>query len=256
MNTPEETELNRLEAEQADLTEQLATSELELENTQTNLQRFRIRYYEGVGRLYVEMDSMDARIAALHAERNPADADLRREAEELRVRAEESASEVGVDASAPVPPPPVIDADTRAAYRRAAMLMHPDRATMDAERDRRNGFMARLNKAYEAGDLEQIQIIMSEFGSDPEAVAGGDVGSRIVKALRRIAQIRKRLAAIEEEMAALQQDDMYLLMQSVQETEAMGVDPLKELAEDLLRQISERRIEIEVLLAEEGEGFA
>ncbi|MFI3188166.1 MAG: hypothetical protein QX190_01200 [Methylococcales bacterium] len=42
--------------------------------------------------------------------------------------------------------------------------MHPDRATTDAKRDRRNIIMAKVNVAYAKGDQAAIEKLMIEFG--------------------------------------------------------------------------------------------
>lgn len=64
------------------------------------------------------------------------------------------------------------------------------RSASDAERKRRNEIMAKVNRAYETGDLETIEKLIVEFGQDPEAILGDDIGSRMIKAVRRITQLR------------------------------------------------------------------
>jgi hypothetical protein len=51
--------------------------------------------------------------------------------------------------------------------------------------------MALVNIAYERGDQMAIDKIIQDFGQDPEAIVGEDTASRIVKAIRRIAQLRR-----------------------------------------------------------------
>ena len=41
--------------------------------------------------------------------------------------------------------------------------MHPDRATSDIERERRNVMMAKVNCAYENGELATIEKLIVEF---------------------------------------------------------------------------------------------
>jgi hypothetical protein len=60
--------------------------------------------------------------------------------------------------------------------------------------------MAQVNLAYERGDQKAIEKIIEEFGEDPEAIVGEDIASRIVKAIRRIAQLRHRLAEAQQEI--------------------------------------------------------
>jgi hypothetical protein len=80
------------------------------------------------------------------------------------------------------------------------MLMHPDRATSEAERARRTHMMAQVNLAYERGDHAALEKLIIEFGADPESITGVDAASRMMKSTRRIAQLRRRIAEIEQEL--------------------------------------------------------
>jgi curved DNA-binding protein CbpA len=148
--------------------------------------------------------------------------------------------------SQPVPPQP-LTADIKQAYRRAARLMHPDRATTEAERQRRTDLMSQVNRAYENGDQRTIERLIEEYGRDPEAIAGDDIGSRIVKAIRRIAQLRRRLEEVRHDLEALQQSELFQLREGIEDGEASGGDPLGDLAQQLERELAERRARLEML---------
>ncbi|MDD2800491.1 MAG: J domain-containing protein [Methylococcales bacterium] len=242
---PEEQELNRLESVQNELEEQVTSAELSLETLKTELSQFNHRYNQSVGRLYVELDELDAQIALVQAGQHPDDVEAQFRAQAAQEQAQKSAEEAGLIASKP--PPPKITPEIRQAFRQAAKLMHPDRATSDAERDRRNIMMAQVNRAYESGDLAAIEKLIVDFGQDPEAIKGDDTGARLIKAFRRIAQLRRRLAEAQQEIAEQRQHELYELMTTVLETEAMGGDPLTDLAQQLIEQISERKIQLEML---------
>lgn len=243
---PEEQELERLEAEQAALEEQVASAELELETLKVELAQFQYRYYQGPGRLYVELDEWDARIAMVEAGQYPDDVEAQFRAQAAQEQARRSAEEAGIIEKKP-PPPVEITPETKQAFRKAAKLMHPDRATSDAERKRRNDMMAKVNRAYENGDLETIEKIIVEFGQDPEAIQGDDIGSRMIKAIRRNAQLRNRLVDIGNALAELRNHELYELMVTVKEAEAMGGDPIGDLVQELLKLISERKIKHEMM---------
>jgi chromosome segregation ATPase len=115
--------------------------------------------------------------------------------------------------------------------------------------------MASLNLAYEHGKINEIHRLMAEFGSDPEAVVGEDVASRIVKAIRRIAQLRRRLSELNAEMGSFQQTDVYQLKQTIETAEATGENPLEELASELAREIAKREAELRHY-GEDGSGYA
>ena len=86
--------------------------------------------------------------------------------------------------------------------------------------------MAALNHAYERGNLKEIERLVAEFGEDPEAIVGEDVASRIVKTIRRIAQVRRRLGELALEIEAHRRSEEFQLRQTVETAEAIGEDPL------------------------------
>jgi len=243
---PEEQELKRLEVEQAELEEQVTSAELMLETTKTETAQFQHRYYQTVGKLYAELDALDAAIANIEAGLSPDDAIAQTHAEEAEQQAKDSAEEAGIIEAQPAPPP-VITPELKLAFRNAAKLMHPDRATTDHERLRRSDLMAQVNLAYERGDQMAIEKLVSEYGQDPEAITGGDVASRIVKSIRRIAQLRRRMDEVKQEVATLEEPEIFQLKQTIEETELMGGDPLGDLEKQLMQQISERKITLESL---------
>jgi hypothetical protein len=71
--------------------------------------------------------------------------------------------------------------------------------------------MALLNRAYELGDLQEIERLVTEFGQDPDAIVGEDVASRIAKSIRRIAQLRRRLMDLHKELEAFQHSELFQL---------------------------------------------
>lgn len=243
---PEEQELVRLETDQATLEERVTTAELELETLKVELAQFQFRYYQGPGRLYAELDDWEARIAMVEAGMHPDDVEAQFRAQAAEEQARRSAEEAGMIEKKP-PPPPEITPETKQAFRQAAKLMHPDRATTDAERERRNVMMAKVNRAYESGDLQAIEKLIVEFGQDPEAIQGDDLGARMIKAIRRIAQLRSRAEEIDKQLSETQNHELYELLVTVQQAEALGSDPIGDLVLEILRQISERKIKLEML---------
>lgn len=242
---PEELELQRLETEQAELEEQVAQAELALEIAKTDTERFRHRYYEAVGRLYAELDELDAQLAYERMLRSPGDPIAQREAQTAQARAERSAEEAGLVAPRPEPPPDT-SAELKQLYRKATRLMHPDRATTEPERLRRTELMACVNRAYERGDMRAIEKLIQEFGQDPEAIEGEDVASRIVKCIRRIAQLRRRLADAQKELKTQHKTSTWQLKKTIETAEAMSGDPLGDLARQLQQAIAERRIQVAI----------
>jgi hypothetical protein len=240
----QELELARLEAEQAKLEEQVALFELERETAKTDVARFQRRYYDTVGRLLVELDKLFATISQQEAAANPDDMEAQKQARAAQERARQSAEEAGLIEAQPEPPAEITP-ECKKAYRKAAMLMHPDRATSEAERVRRTQMMAQVNLAYERGDQVALEKLIIEFGEDPEAITGVDAVSRMMKSTRRISQLRRRMAEIEQELDGIREAEIFQMMTAVVEAEALGDNPLGELAAKLLQELSKRRVALE-----------
>ena len=243
---PEEQELTRLEAEQAELEEQVTTAELMLETSKTETAQFQHRYHQSVGRLYAQLDEMDALIARVQAGLSPDDTAAQAHAQAAEQQAKASAEEAGLIETQPTPPP-VITPELKLAFRQAAKLMHPDRATTEPERLRRTALMAQVNLAYERGDQKAIEKLVLEYGQDPEAIVGEDLDARWKKACRRIAQLRRRMGEVQQQLDAMIQTEIFHLKQTIEETEAMGGDPLGDLAKQLMQELSERIIQLEIV---------
>jgi hypothetical protein len=248
---PEEKELARLEAEQTELKERVISAELDLETIKTETAQFQRRYYQAVGRLYARLDELNADIATLRMEQAPDDAPLKAQASAAKQQAKTSAEEAGLGEPQP-DPPVVITSGLKQAYRRAVKLIHPDLATTEHERQRRTELMALVNIAYERGDQMAIDKIIQDFGQDPEAIVGEDTASRIVKAIRRIAQLRRRLAEVQQEMEDHRKTEIFQLRQTIEEAEATGRDPLGDLAKQLMLEISERQRTLKVMRCSKG----
>ncbi len=245
-------ELIRLVSDQATLAEQVISAELELETAKTETAQFQRRYYEMVGRFYAQLDELDAQIANAQAGLSPDDAAAQDHAQAAQEQARKSAEEAGLIEAQP-PPPLVITPQLKQAFRRAAMMMHPDRATTEPERLRRHGLMIKLNLAYERGDQQAIENLVLEFIQDPvmqeiedpELIADQGVELRVLTTIRRTGQLRRRMDEIQEELQEKTQSDIYKLKITIERAELRGGDPLGDLAEQLLQELAERRIRLE-----------
>jgi hypothetical protein len=243
---PEEQELNRLESEQATLEDQVATAELTLETLKAETSQFQYHYHQKVGRLFAELDRLIAQIARAEAGLDMDNAEAQTQAEAAEQQAQKSAEEAGLTEKRK-PPPPEITSELKHVFRQAAKLMHPDRATTNTERERRTNLMAKVNVAYAEGNQTAIEKLMIEFGQDPEAITGEDVAARLVKTIRRIAQLRRRMTEAEQEIAVQKVQELHELMIIVIEAKELGGDPLGDLARKIMQQISERQIELETI---------
>lgn len=152
------------------------------------------------------------------------------------------------------PPAGELSKDTREAikkiYRQLARRFHPDLALNEEDRAYRTDMMMRINAAYTAGDLEQLQAIATE----PDSVSHLDAAQtdqQLAEALmREVARCQRRLSEIGEEMARLARHRNARLQEKAEQLVQKGRDYLQELMVELQEQIAQAMVERDVLQQE------
>jgi hypothetical protein len=238
----EEEELAKKREELALLQAELAERELFLTNLRAELSAFEGQYLRQVGALYAELDEWNAKIAERLAEQEGTD-EARSAAGRARTRAEESKSAVkeaaakgeGFKASP----------ELKKLFKEVARRIHPDYATDEADRRKREQLMKEANAAYERGDAETLRRILQEYESSPESVRGVGVAADLERVIRQIKQIGARLSQIEVDIAILIDSDIAKLKAKVDAARVEGRELLTEMAEDVRRRIdlARRRFE-------------
>jgi hypothetical protein len=232
--TPEEQELIRKQAELESLEAVLVHEELEFATLTGEVAAFNVRYLHRVGRRYAELDGIERDIAEARAKLDPNDAKAVSAASEARKRARASAETVNEVAHQPEEFKPT--EALRQTYRQAARRFHPDRALNEEDLAWRNQIMAEINVAYQRNDIAALDRILREADGRPEEVQGEDVGAKLIRAIRRMAQIQVRLSAIDAEIEAVRASNIYQLKIQVETEEQAGGDPLG----DLVRQVEQQ----------------
>jgi hypothetical protein len=250
--TPEEEELDRKKARLAELEAQLADRELEHASCLTDLVHFEKHYVQTVGRRYAMLDDLKAKIAEARARQNPEQKEAREHARQARSQAQESARAVGEENAGATTPDDATSfskstrpESLRNLYRQTAKLLHPDLTLDPEERKKRHVLMAEVNDAYRRGDEDRIRAILREWHASPESVQGDGLGAELVRVIRKIAQVEKRLKAIAAELEQLRLGELFKLKQSVEEAHANGRDLLRELGEQVDREIARTQQELE-----------
>jgi DnaJ-domain-containing protein 1 len=219
--TPEEEELAKKKAELDSVEAELAQRELDLVTLHGELHSFERQYQQTIGMRYLELDRIEAQI------------------EEYMAYLEEAQDFAPSES-------------LKQLYRQIAKKVHPDLATDEAERVRRQEVMAAVNQAYEEGDEEQLREILHQWDSSPETVQGEGIGAELIRALRKISQSRDRLENIEKEFLEVQQTDLYQLREQIIEAEKTGCHLLDEMADHLDSQITKASEKLEVLKEQLG----
>jgi U3 small nucleolar ribonucleoprotein component len=235
---PEEEELSKKKVELSQLESDLADQELCLTVSRSELSSFERNYVRIVGKLYAELDEIEARIEEQHARLHPTSTEALYAAVKARDRASVSHATVEkslVKGQAFVPPQ---SQTLKNLYREVAKRIHPDLTTDSGDRARRQQLMADANKAYEEGDEARLRAILEEYELSPESVTGEGTAAELVRVIRKIAQARKRLVQIEREVQELQKSELFALKTKVDRAAGAGRDLLAEMAEDLNAQIA------------------
>lgn len=241
-----EQELSQKREELAAAQNQLAERELFLSNMRAELAAFQGRYLRKVGTLYAELDDWDAKIAEMLAEQDGS-AEARSAATQARAQAEESHAAAHGEAaeSKEFTPSP----ELKSLYREVAKRVHPDLATDDADRRRREQWMKEANRAYQAGDVAALRRILEEYESSPESVKGTGLAADLERVVRQITQVWNRLAQIEVEIASLCDSDIAKLKAKAEVAITQGRDLLAEMANDVKSRVELARRRFESLSA-------
>jgi hypothetical protein len=235
--TPEERELDRKLYELSELETELAQRELDLATLQAELHTFEARYIRIVGVCYAELDEIEAQIAEAEARLKPKDNKIQEEAAQARDQAQASAQAAGI-AQEPREEKFSPSESLKKLYREVAKCIHPDLATDEKERSRRQQLMTDANRAYEEGNAAKLRAILAEWESSPESVEGEGTAAELVRVIRKIAQVEKRLRVIETEITQLEESDLYQLKTKVEAAENEGRDLLDEMASRVKEEIA------------------
>lgn len=234
--TPEERELAAKRADLAALEIELTQRELDLATLQMELRAFEQRYVRIVGVKFAQIDDLEAQVAEALNRQNPFDETAHRRAAEARRNAEESARVVGaIEPATQAFEKP--SEDLKRLYREIAKRIHPDLATNDADRAKRNQVMAEVNRAYLDGNESRLRSTLDEWETSPESVTGDGVGAELVRTIRKIHQVEARLARIEADFSALTGSELCLLKARVDSEWLNGRDLLMDMAAQLDTQI-------------------
>jgi len=247
--SPEELELDAKRSELTALSESLADAELQFEELKASLASFQRRYFHEVGRKYIELDELKARIAEALARKRPNEAEAEVKAKQARQQAEASSKEYesfAKDSQKEADYEPPSD-ECKRLYRRIASIIHPDKALDDAKRELGTRLMKDLNEAYAKRDMKRMERILAEWEESPDAVSGEGTGAELIRVIRAIAQVRRRIAEVESATTETMSGELHSLMMAVHKADAEGRNILSELAARVERQIGAAKAELTAL---------
>jgi len=115
-------------------------------------------------------------------------------------------------------------------YREVAKAIHPDLASDDEQRMRRQELMAVANSAYETGDRSILEDIIREWEQRPDQISGNEIAVELVRVIRQIAKARQDIYSVLGKIDELKSTDIYRFKQQVEESASDGIDLMAEMA--------------------------
>ena len=231
----------------------LIQKELELTTLQGEIQTFETLYLRVVGIKIVQLDEILAQVSEAFAKSNQNNKSAIHNAEQARTKADESAQaaqSINMKTESPKEFKP--SDNLKSLYREAAKRFHPDLAIDDEDQKRRTILMGEINAAYKAGDGDKLLRIIQEWEDSPESIVGDDIGSKLIRTIRKTAKVQNRLLALLEEINNIKSTDLYKLRIRVQKAENENKDLLQEMALKIDVQIAEQQKLLDGLLEKIG----
>jgi hypothetical protein len=135
-------------------------------------------------------------------------------------------------------------------YRGVAKAVHPDLASDEVDRMRRQELMSLANQAYESGDRKVLEELFGDWEQGTGSVAGMDVASELVRTIRMIARVQQNIHAVHLQIDELKQTDIYRFKMRVADAQSDDIDLLAEMASRLDDDIARSRRRLAVLRGE------
>lgn len=237
--TPEQVELQIKEELLNKKQDSLTELELTLSTLKGDLRSFEKEYYSKVGTKYTSLDNLQATLDKILLSKTPTSKIFQKKAHDSQAKAansysnQEDFSNKQKDNPNKFEPTP----ELKSLYRELAKLLHPDLVLDIDEKARRHKLMQEINEAYQTNDFEKLIQIYEKEKNNPDHIKGEDIGSSLVRVIRKISQIEFRITQIETELEETRKSDLYKLFITIQNEKIKGIDLLEKMQEDLDSQI-------------------
>jgi hypothetical protein len=250
MKSPEEIELAKKRQELAELLEEQSLIERELAAIKAEIRIFERSYEQMLGERIAELEQLEWQINGLLGATETED-----EHHKYFHTAEEVSSTSFTGRTTLLDDDPdtttiLEEKSIKSLYRELAKTIHPDLATNDHERSRRQELMATANRAYQEGDRTRLQRILKEWQLGPESIKCVDIGTELIRMIRQIAQARRNIRDLHETIDELRHSDIYRFRQRVDDGLTEGIDLLAEMAATVDLDITKAKKRLALLRGE------
>jgi hypothetical protein len=267
---PEEIELEQKLVELTALRSQHADARLALQQVRDEISSFESKYNKSLGRKIAELEDLEAEIARLtgYAEEDEYAESVSGHAYQQRTSgqagARGGARHAGDDARGrggdsfrshrgaekPGKGKLAVNKEIKALYREVAKAIHPDLASSALDEAKRTELMSQANQAYEQQDRGTLQDILRKTKATAARAVANDIGSRLIQAIRDIAQEREEIKATRGLTEELRGSYVYRFRQRVADGLAQGIDLFGEMIAAAELNIARARKRIAALKGE------
>lgn len=243
LKTPEEIELDRKRSKLASAQSQLAERERAFTALKAEIRRFEHVYEEILGTRIAELEEFEWQLNGLLGTQDVSTvtgASLRDEAFVFH----HNRTDLLDDDELPLDVP---QKSLKNLYREVAKAIHPDLASDEEQRHRRQELMAMANNAYEMGDRSVLEDILCDWELGPDMLSGLDVAMELVRVIRQIARVQQNIHAVNRQIEELKTTSIYCFKQRVDEALSDGIDLMAEMADTIEIDIAKIRNRLAVL---------
>ena len=251
MKSPEEIELAKKRRELADLLEDQSRIERELAAIKAEIRAFEHAYEQMLGGRIAELEQLEWQISGLLGT-----GEGEEEHHKYFYTTEHESTAASFTRTTLLDDDPdtttiLEEKSLKALYREVAKSIHPDLASDDHERFRRQELMAIANLAYQEGDRIQLQKILREWQLGPKTAKGLDIGAELIRLIRQIAYARQHIKDLNKRIDELHHSDIYRFKQRVDDGLLDGIDLLAEMAATVDLDIAKARKRLTLLNGEQ-----
>jgi len=244
LKTPEEIELDRKQAEYVRCSKQLAEHESVFNALKTEIRVFERVYEEVLGHRIAILEELEWQLDGLlgkEADQDEPSPDIpSKDAFSYFHHRTDLLDDAEQGDDSP-------KKSFKTLYRDVAKTIHPDLASDDDDRIRRQELMAVANQAYAHGDRKTLEDILFDWEPVQKFESDLDIALALVKVIRDIARVQQEIHAIRRQTEELKSTDIYQFKQRVDESLSDGIDLLAEMAATVERDISRAQNRLSLL---------
>lgn len=249
LKTPEEIELDRKRSELAAVQAQLSDIERVLNHFKSEIRLFEQVYEDILGTRIAELEELEWQLNGLLGAEELFTVTGTREQDAVFSLHHHRTDLLDDDFTPDMP-----QKSLKSLYREVAKAIHPDLATDEEQRQRRQELMTMANHAYAKGQRSVLEEILCDWEQNPDETASMDVAMELVRVIRQIARVQQNIHAINRQIEELKSTDIYCFKLRVDEALSDGIDMMVEMAAAVELNIAKTKKRLAALRGDSDSG--